>query len=43
VFYGPHQRDIESRFSSFGIDTTTVTIRRTGENALDFHLSFYMG
>ena len=43
VFHGPHQRQIEQRFSSFGTNVTAVPISRTGKNALDFHLSFYMG
>lgn len=43
VFHGPHQRDVEQRFASFGSDVTAVPISKTGKNALDFHLSFYMG
>jgi hypothetical protein len=43
VFHGPHQRDVEKRFTSFGGSATAVPISRTGKNALDFHLSFYMG
>lgn len=43
VFHGPHQRDVEQRFASFGRDATAVPISKTGKNALDFHLSFYMG
>lgn len=43
VFHGPHQRDVEQRFASFGSDATAVLISKTGKNALDFHLSFYMG
>jgi hypothetical protein len=43
VFLGPHQRDVEQRFESFGGDATAVPISKTGKNALDFHLSFYMG
>jgi len=43
VFHGPHQRQVEARFASFGADVTAVPISRTGKNALDFHLSFYMG
>ena len=43
VFHGPHQRQVESRFASFGADVTAVPISKTGKNALDFHLSFYMG
>lgn len=43
VFHGPHQREVEKRFASFGTGATAVPISRTGKNALDFHLSFYMG
>nr|WP_225781800.1 PIN domain-containing protein [Xenophilus sp. Marseille-Q4582] len=43
VFHGPQQRQVERRFASFGADVTAVPISKTGKNALDFHLSFYMG
>lgn len=43
VFHGPHQKKVEQRFASFGTGMTTVPISKTGKNALDFHLSFYMG
>lgn len=43
VFHGPHQREIAQRFASYGDDVTAVPISKTGKNALDFHLSFYMG
>jgi NTP pyrophosphatase (non-canonical NTP hydrolase) len=43
VFHGPHQRQVEQRFASFGADVAAVPISRPGKNALDFHLSFYMG
>ncbi len=43
VFHGPQQRQVERRFASFGADVTVVPISKTGKNALDFHLSFYMG
>ena len=43
VFHGPHQRQVEQRFASFGANVTVVPISKTGKNALDFHLSFYMG
>lgn len=43
VFHGPHQRQVEARFASFGVDVTAVPISKTGRKALDFHLSFYMG
>jgi NTP pyrophosphatase (non-canonical NTP hydrolase) len=43
VFHGRHQREVEKRFASFGTGATAVPISKTGKNALDFHLSFYMG
>ena len=43
VFHGPHQTHVEQRFASFGAGMTPVPISKTGKNALDFHLSFYMG
>ena len=43
VFHGPQQRKIEERFASFGAGVTAVPISKSGKNALDFHLSFYMG
>jgi NTP pyrophosphatase (non-canonical NTP hydrolase) len=43
VFHGPQQREVEKRFASFGTGATAVPISKTGKNALDFHLSFYMG
>ncbi|WP_325418486.1 PIN domain-containing protein [Aquabacterium sp.] len=43
VFHGPHQRQVEQRFASFGTKATAVPISKTGKDALDFHLSFYMG
>ena len=43
VFHGPHQRQVAQRFASFGANVTAVPISKTGRNALDFHLSFYMG
>lgn len=43
VFHGPQQRKIEERFASFGAHVTAVPISKSGKNALDFHLSFYMG
>lgn len=43
VFHGPHQKQIEQRFASYGDALTVVPISKTGRNALDFHLSFYMG
>lgn len=43
VFHGPHQQQVEKRFASFGDSATAVRISQAGKNALDFHLSFYMG
>lgn len=43
VFHGPHQRQVAKQFASFGDRMTLVPISKTGKNALDFHLSFYMG
>lgn len=43
VFHGPHQKQVEQRFSAYGKAVTAVPISKTGKNALDFHLSFYMG
>ena len=43
VFHGPQQHQVEQRFPSFGANVTAVPISKTGKNALDFHLSFYMG
>jgi len=43
VFHGPHQRQVAERFASFGHGLAIVPISRSGKNALDFHLSFYMG
>jgi len=43
LFHGPHQKRVEVHHASFGNRVTPVPIARTGKNALDFHLSFYMG
>lgn len=43
VFHGPHQKQVEQRFDSYADAITAVPISKTGKNALDFHLSFYMG
>ena len=43
VFHGPQQKQIQQRFGSYGDSVTAVPISKTGKNALDFHLSFYMG
>lgn len=43
LFHGPNQRKVSDHQASFGDRVTPVQIARTGKNALDFHLSFYMG
>lgn len=43
IFHGPAQKRIAEHYASFGERATLVPIARTGKNALDFHLSFYMG
>lgn len=43
LFHGPQQRRVDKDQQSFGDRVTLVPISRTGKNALDFHLSFYMG
>ena len=43
LFHGPNQKGVAAKHASFGDKATPVKIARTGKNALDFHLSFYMG
>jgi hypothetical protein len=43
LFHGPNQKDIGRGYETFGERVTPVRIARTGKNALDFHLAFYMG
>jgi len=43
VFHGQNQKKVETHFASFGQRATLIPITRPGKNALDFHLSFYMG
>jgi hypothetical protein len=43
LFHGPNQKGVAAKHASFGEKATPVKIARTGKNALDFHLSFYMG
>lgn len=43
LFHGPNQRNVTSHHPSFGGRATHIRIATTGKNALDFHLSFYMG
>ena len=41
LFHGPHQKDPGRRLA--GLPVTLVPISKTGKNALDFHLTFYVG
>lgn len=43
IFHGPNQRKVGENQKSFGAAATLIPISRSGKNALDFHLSFYMG
>lgn len=44
IFHGPHQEKLSKTFKTMiGERATLVPITRTGNNALDFHLSFYLG
>ena len=43
IFHGPNQKLDPESHGSFGARATPVKIARSGKNALDFHLSFYMG
>jgi hypothetical protein len=43
LFHGPNQKNVGGGYATFGDRVTEVRIARTGKNALDFHLSFYMG
>lgn len=43
IFHGPNQKVDSESYGSFGSRVTPVKIARSGKNALDFHLSFYMG
>lgn len=43
VFHGPHHKLIRQRFSGYGTNVTAVPIGKTGKEALDFHLSPYLG
>jgi len=43
LFHGPHQVKLAQQFKAAHDDVTAVPISRTGKNALDFHLSFYLG
>ena len=43
IFHGSNQKVDMGGFGSFGSRATPVKIARSGKNALDFHLTFYMG
>ena len=43
IFHSPNQKVDPESYGSFGSRATPVKIARSGKNALDFHLSFYMG
>lgn len=43
IFHGPSQKVYLDSYGCFGSRATPVKIARSGKNALDFHLSFYMG
>ncbi len=43
LFHGPAQRGVGAGHGGFGERAVPVRISRSGKNALDFHLSFYMG
>lgn len=43
IFHGPQQKRVGDNQKSFGESLTLVPISRTGKNALDFHLSYYVG
>ena len=43
LFHGPGQKNVSADQARFGQRATLVPIARAGKNALDFHLSFYMG
>jgi NTP pyrophosphatase (non-canonical NTP hydrolase) len=43
IFHGINQKKADANQGTFGENLTLVPIIRPGKNALDFHLSFYMG
>lgn len=44
ILHGPHQQKLSLSFKTLiGDRATLVPITRSGNNALDFHLSFYLG
>ena len=43
IFHGPTQKRVADNQQSFGNALTLIPITRSGKNALDFHLSYYVG
>lgn len=43
LFHGPHQIKVATQFKASHERITLVPISKTGKNALDFHLTFYLG
>jgi NTP pyrophosphatase (non-canonical NTP hydrolase) len=43
IFHGVNQKKADANQGAFGENLTMVPVTRPGKNALDFHLSFYMG
>lgn len=43
IFHGKAQKKVDANQKAFSEHLTLVPISRSGKNALDFHLSFYMG
>jgi len=43
IFHGINQKKVDVNQGAFGDNLTLVPVIRPGKNALDFHLSFYMG
>lgn len=43
LFHGPHQIKVATQFQASHERITLVPISRVGKNALDFHLTFYLG
>ena len=43
LFHGPTQKRVADNQQSFGNALTLIPITRSGKNALDFHLSYYVG
>lgn len=43
IFHGKQQKKVDAHQKAFSDHLTLVPVSRAGKNALDFHLSFYMG